>query len=245
MSIWQPSRHGAELSPGFVLHRRDYSNTSLLVELFVEGRGRLPAIAKGARRPRNPASALLQPFQPLWLGVSGRGEVRTLTRVEGEGPPLGLSGEVLFGGFYLNELLMRLLGRDDPHDRLFGIYRDTLVRLAEGFDLESGLRRFELDLLGELGYGLTLDREIGGHPVSADSWYLVEQDEGVRRVDFVPEVPLVSGGTLLALASGDSLVDGQRRESRTLLRRILAHHLGERPLRSRELYRQLHGSRSG
>jgi len=238
-----PAAYQGGLSPAFVLHRRDYSNTSLLVDLFVEGRGRFPAVCKGARRPRNPASALLQPFQPLWLDATGRGEVRTLTRVESDGPPLPLTGEALLGAFYLNELLMRLLGRDDPHDRLFDVYRGALLGLAGGLDLETLLRRFELDLLRELGYGLSLDREMAGDAVIADAWYLVELEEGVRRVESDTDGPLVSGRTLIALARGEPLEHAPRREARALLRRMLAPHLGDRPLRSRELYLQWHGAK--
>ena len=139
------------LLQAFVLHRRDYSDTSLLVELFATGLGRFPAIAKGARRRRNPASAWLQPFQPLWIGVVGRGEVRTLTRVEPAGRPLPLAGRGLPCGIYLNELLTRLLCRHDPQDPLFAFYHAALDGLSRG-DLESSLRQFELRLLEELGY---------------------------------------------------------------------------------------------
>ncbi|WP_343033130.1 DNA repair protein RecO [Caldichromatium japonicum] len=227
---------------GFVLHRRDYRDTSLLLELFGIGQGRLAAIAKGARRPRQIASALLQPFQPLWLAVSGRGEVKTLTAVEAAGPPFALIGPALVSGFYLNELLLRLLARQDPHDRLFVFYQAALAGLAEGAELERSLRRFECQLLAELGYGLNLERVADdGSPVMPERVYIYDCESGPRALDSGAQGPRVSGATLLALARDDALDPVQRREARNLLRHALAPHLGGRPMQSRELHRHWFG----
>lgn len=240
-----PARHRDDLFQAFILHRRDYTNTSLLLDVFAIGRGRFSAIAKGARRPRNPASALLQPFQPLWLAAVGRGEVRTLTRSECAGHPLPLQGRALLGGFYLNELLVRLLARHDSHDPLFVYYQDALARLADGSDLETLLRQFELRLLAELGYGPTLDRESGGRePVRAERTYIYEAEQGLRRAAIRELSPVLSGETLLALTRGDPLGVTQKREARILLRGILTQYLGHRPLKSRELYRRWYGALS-
>lgn len=227
------------LLQAFVLHRRDYGDTSLLVEMFAIGRGRLPVIAKGARRAHNPVSALLQPFQPLWLGVVGRGEVRTLTRVEAAGPAIRLSGRPLLCGFYLNELLVRLLGREDPHDPLFAFYHAALVALSANDDLDTVLRQFEIRLLDELGYAMTLDVEAsGGNPVDADGVYLFDPGDGARRAGPNAVADTLSGATLLALSKGVPLSPPQAREARALLRRVLEPHLGGRPLQSRELFRR-------
>jgi DNA repair protein RecO (recombination protein O) len=225
-----------------VLHRRDYSNTSLLVELFAEGLGRFPAIAKGARRGRTPTSALLQPFQPLWIGVAGRGEVLTLTRTEAAGRPFTLAGPALPCGFYLNEVLMRLVGRHDPQDPLFAFYHAALTQLADGEHLESTLRRFELRLLDSLGYAPSLDQTADDSgPVEPDRHYLVDVGRGTRPVPSGESGERISGATLLALARGDQLRSDQLREARALLRRLLKPHLGPKPLKSRELFRRLHG----
>lgn len=227
-----------ELFPAFVLHRRDYGDTSLLLEILAVGQGRLAAIAKGARRPRRMASALLQPFQPLWLAMTGRGEVRTLTTVEAAGAPLALQGAALFAGFYLNELLLRMLVRHDPHDALFVFYQKTLADLTEGSDLETPLRHFECRLLAELGYGLILDRVFGNDtPVVAEAVYVYERERGPCHPSECGHGPRVSGATLLALAHDQPLAGESRREARTLLRHVLEPHLGARPLKSRELYR--------
>ncbi len=230
---------GSGLLQAFVLHRRDYSDTSLLLELFASGLGRFPAIAKGARRRRNPASALLQPFQPLWIGAVGRGEVRTLTRVEPAGRPFPLTGRALPCGFYLNELLVRLLGRHDAHDPLFAFYHAALGGLSDG-DLKTALRQFELRLLEELGYapGLALDGKTG-LAVDPCLFYVVEPGQAPRTALSGEPGATVSGATLLALAGGLVLDAVQQREARTLLRRLLGPHLGPKPLKSRELFRQL------
>jgi DNA repair protein RecO (recombination protein O) len=223
----------------FVLHRRDYGNTSLLLDLFCAETGRLPVLAKGAKRGRTPATAILQPFRPLWANWTGRGEVRTLTSAEPAGRTLDLDGQALFCAFYLNELLTRLLGRGIPHPELFAFYHAALAGLAAGEPPEASLRQFELRLLGEIGYGPLLDRDAGG-PVSPEARYLCAAGQPPRRV-LVGEggAQAVSGATLLALAAGEPLDDDQQtREARQLLRGLLAPHLGSKPLKSRELFRQ-------
>jgi len=155
-----------------VIHRRDYRDSSLLLELFTLEEGRLPAIARGAKSGRSGRAALLQPFLPLQLGLSGRGEIKTLGRVEAEGRAFLLTGKALYCGFYLNELLMRLLQRADPHRELFGHYLRALAGLAQGERLEAWLRGFEIDLLEEIGYQMLLHLEAdSGRPVVAGRRY--------------------------------------------------------------------------
>jgi DNA repair protein RecO (recombination protein O) len=225
------------LQQSFVLHRRDFSNTSLLLEVFSGSQGRFPAIAKGAKRGRSPTAVLLQPFTPLWLSWSGRGEVRTLARVEAAGAALPLTGKALFCGFYLNELLMRLVGRHDPHEDLFAFYHAALTQLAQGADLDTPLRQFELRLLQDTGYALELEREWDtGRAVIAGRYYVYELERGLR-VATGPEEG-VRGEVLLALAAGQPLSGTLARDARGLLRAALAPYLGPRPLKSRELFRQ-------
>jgi DNA repair protein RecO (recombination protein O) len=231
------------LFQAFVLHRRDYGDTSLLVEVLARGTGRFPAIAKGARRGRNATSALLQPFQPLWLGAVGRGEVRTLTRIEAAGRSFELPGRALLCGLYLNEILVRLLARNDPHDELFAFYHAALSQMGADAELDRTLRQFELRLLGELGYAPPLDREAHGHrPVDPDCYYVMDPGHPPRLAGEEETETRVWGATLLALARGGPLDPVQRREARTLLRRLLAPHLGSKPLRSRELFRRVTSS---
>jgi DNA repair protein RecO (recombination protein O) len=225
------------LQQAFVLHRRNYSDTSLLLEVFTSAHGRLPLVAKGAKRPRAPGAALLQPFTPVLLAWTGRGEVRTMVRVEPAGRPLALRGDALYCGFYVNELLMRLLGRQDPHEVLFVFYQLVLEELAAGADIDTSLRRFELRLLAELGYQPVLDREAdGGAPVRPDCHYVYSGEQGLLPAVETGADGAVSGETLRRLAGGEPLTGVHAREARSLTRRLLAPHLGERPLQSRALF---------
>lgn len=223
----------------FLLHRRDYSNSSLLVECFTRDEGRFPAIAKGVKGRGKGAAGMLQPFTPLQIQWQGRGEVKTLTRYEQAAPALRLEGKALYCGFYINELVMRLLQRNDPHEQLFIHYERLLDRLSQqGID-EAQLRYFELDMLNELGYGIDLDqaREAG------------QSIAGEGRYQFLPEQGLVpslaaddlaiSGSTLQALQHRTLSTPRELRESRALLRTILSCYLGEKPLKSRELFRHV------
>ncbi len=228
-----------QLQPAYVLHRRDYGDTSLLLEVFTAAGGRLPLVGKGARRARRPGSsqaALLQPFVPLLIAWRGRGEVRTLTRAEPAGRPLVLAGDALYCGFYVNELLLRLLGRQDADQVIFAAYQSVLQALVDG-DLDRGLRRFELALIGQLGYRPPLDRDADtGEPVRADLRYVYHAEHGPRCAATAEAAVTISGGTLLALHAGTALAPVQAREARDLMRRLLAPHLGGRPLRSRALF---------
>ena len=149
-------RHRVDRAAAFVLHAYPYSETSLLVEAFTRPHGRLPLLAKGARRPGSSLRSVLVAFQPLTASWSGRGEVRTLVRSEWQGGQPLLRGEALLCGFYLNELLLRLLPREDPHEVLFDHYAAALNRLATEQEQAPILRGFERRLLQELGYALAL-----------------------------------------------------------------------------------------
>jgi len=228
------------LQPCYVLHGRPYRDSSLLLEVFTADYGRLSLVARGARRSSRggSAAALLQPFRPLLLSFSGRSELKTLTGSEAAGAPLGLRGERLFSGLYLNELVVRLLHRHDPHPALFAMYGATLAGLDAGGAIDGLLRRFELTLLEELGYRLELAADgASGAPVSAAGWY--RYDPGCGLVELaVAEAPpegAYAGNELLAMADGD--FDGAvRYAARRLLREVIGDHLGGVPLRSRDLF---------
>ena len=225
--------------PGYILHHHDYGETSLLLEIFTRRHGRLGVIAKGARRARSPLRAALIPFQPLVMGFSGRGELPTLTAAEPAGAAPAIAGEMLFCGLYLNELLLRLLHRHDPHERLFESYSDALGRLGEGRDTEAALRVFEKRLLEDIGFGLVLDHDAqDGAPLQPGQLYRYLPERGPVPAHATDgEGIVVQGASLLALAR-ERLVDGAAlREVKNLMRALLARHLGERPLTSRDLFR--------
>lgn len=228
------------LQPSLLLHRKPYRDTSLLIEAFSLEHGRLGLVARGARGRRGALQGLLQPFTPLLLSWSGRGELLTITGAESHGPPLALQGNAVISGFYLNELLMRMLPRHDPQSQLFHRYLSTLHQLARSGTDEWALRLFERDLLQELGYGLLLTHEGGsGEMVESATCYCYHPEFGPQRLEHDNEHCLsVHGATLLALAQGED-VDGRvRSEAKRLMRMILSQYLGAKPLASRELFRQ-------
>ncbi len=226
----------------FVLHQRNYSETSLLLEVYTRRHGRLGLIAKGARRPASKVRGVLKPFQPLLLGFSVRGELMVLTGAETDGSDIELVGTALYCGFYLNELLMRLLHRHDPHEALYDRYRAALEGLRGSASHEAVLRIFEKHLLSELGYGLMLEREGGGQiPISADATYDYIPERGPVRVEHPELAPRlqgarVRGASLLALAAERLDDNSIRREVKALMRAALAPHLGDKPLHSRRLF---------
>lgn len=227
------------LQPAYLLHARDYRDSCLLVELFTAAGGRISAVAKGARRSRRGYSqrSILQPFQPLWIDTDGRAELKSLRAAESRDPPLPLRGHALFSGLYMNELLCRILHRDDAQPALFADYELALQLLVAGDQLDLILRRFELRLLDELGYGFSLDSEAqSGAPLRADDYYRFDAQQGLLvHSGATAAVPLFLGRDLLEFCAGD-YSEGARRALKRLCRLALAPHLGNKPLLSRSLF---------
>jgi DNA repair protein RecO (recombination protein O) len=236
------------MEAAYVLHTRPWRETSLIAELFTPDHGRVGVVARGARRGRRGAAGTLQPFTRLRCAWRGRGELRTLITAEPE-RPLWLTGDVLAAGLYLNELLMRLIQREDAHPALFALYAATLERLAADQPLEAALRGFEFGLLDDLGYGMPLTTDVDGHPLLPDGLYRVEPDagpvpvaEGVAEGGGMQARQCFRGAELLGIAAGDYQDPLVRPAAKRLARLALAPHLGSRPLRSRALFA---GRRSG
>ncbi len=229
-----------ELEPGFVLHHRPFRDTSLLLEVLSRDHGRVGLVARGARGPRSRLKGLLQPFRPLLLSWQLRGELGTLTAAESAAavtpPPAG--GERLLGLYYLNELLLRLTARLDPHPGLYQGYAAAVAALAGHAELAPELRRFEKGLLDVLGYGPELRFDATGQPVTAQQTYSYLPSVGLSpcRAD---ATGALLGASLLALAA-DQLPDARAlADARRLLRAALDVHLDDRPLKTRELLAQL------
>ena len=228
-----------ELEPAFVLHNRAYRESSLVSEIFGRDSGRLGLVAKGARRPKSPLRGMLQAFHPLLLSWSGSGELGLLTGAEPDGYAPALAGKALFSGLYMNELLMRLLHRHDPHPELFHHYGRALECLARSQRSDAVLRVFEKQMLESIGYGLVLDHDIdSGHAIEGDGAYRYEMDRGPARsadgnADGVP----VSGETLLALAREELASEQVLEEAKRLMRVVLRRYLGDKPLATRSLFR--------
>lgn len=227
-----------ELHPAWVLHQRAYQETSLLLEVFSSQQGRIGLIAKGAKRPRSRLRGILQPFHPLLIAWSGRGDLGTLTQAEPDGPSFTLVGRRLVSGFYLNELLMRLLHRHEAHAALFKSYCETLRLLSRPGAEEPVLRIFEKRLLEAIGYGLVLDHEVASKAsIEAERAYYYQQDKGPWSIP-PPCVPAIEirGQTLIALACERIEDPLALREAKLLMRFVLKPHLGDKPLQSRELF---------
>lgn len=229
------------LQPAYVMHSRPYRDSSALLDVFTAEYGRISLVARGLRRQsrRGSGAAMLQPFTPLLVSFSGHSPLKTLVATEAARGMLTLRGERLFSGMYMNELLVRLLHRNDAHPMLFAAYDEALHALAGSSAVDAVLRRFEFTLLDELGYGFDLAAEGGtGQALHAGHWYRYEPDVGLvdagERGD--PSVSVFSGSDLLALAAGE-FGGPARQAAKRLLREALAVHLGQEPLRSRELFR--------
>lgn len=235
---------------GFVLHGRHYSETSLILEVFTREQGRVGLLAKGARRRSSPWQGMLKPFQPLLLSWSGRGDLALLIGAEPEGGAIALDVDSLYCGFYLNELLMRLLHRHDPHELLFDAYRSALRALAGAALPEVVLRIFETRLLSDIGYGLVLDRDIlDNAPLMPEALYEYALDRGPMRVADSdvrrpPRGIRIHGESLMALAQEQLVTPRALRETKLLVRAALSRHLGGRPLHSRRLYQHMQALRS-
>jgi DNA repair protein RecO (recombination protein O) len=226
--------------PAFVLHTYPYRETSLIVEALSRHAGRVALVARGAKRPRSAIRGQLLSFQPLELSWSGKNDPRTLHKAEWRGGQPMLQGLALLCGFYMNELLLKLLPRDDPHETLFDIYAQSLMDLSKQQDLPEVLRRFELGLLRELGYGLLLDHEASSaQPIAAENFYGYIPDHGPISQRASGNQVQFRGKTLLDLQREDFSDPQTLAESKQLLRMQLKHHLGQQELQTRQLLRDL------
>ncbi|WP_018506752.1 DNA repair protein RecO [Thiobacillus thioparus] len=234
--------------PGFVLHTYPFKETSVVAEVFTRDHGRVALIARGARRPTSTLRGLMQPFTPLLLSWFGKSELRTLHAAEWQGGLLAPQGRALMCGFYLNELLLRLLARGDAHETLYDRYVATLEQLAgeagrsdyeRATYLERILRRFEKNLLSEIGYGATFDVDAdSGAPVQAQVRYVFQPERGALQASGQPGCP-VSGQTLIDLATDRFERPATLVEAKALMRTLINHTLGAKPLYTRQLLREL------
>lgn len=231
-----------ELQPAYILHRRAYRETSFLVELFTQEHGRLTVVAKGVRKPKSSSQGLLQPFVPVLVSWTGKSELMTMTHVEARGEIKPLRGECLFAGFYLNELLIGLLQKWDPHPSLFLAYEQTLSKLQQQTLDEKILRSFEKYLLEELGYGLLQKAETANQDaILTDRYYWFVPEQGFVLSDATEGAAGVAsnlflGKRLLAIAKEEWLDADVMQDAKRLMRLILMPLLGNRQLHSRKLF---------
>jgi DNA repair protein RecO (recombination protein O) len=235
------TQHRQDNQAVYVLHTYPFKETSLVVELFSRKFGRVATTAKGARRPRSAMRGMLQSFQPLTATWSGKQELKTLHSLDWRSGLLLLQGEALMCGFYLNELLLRLLPREDAHEALFDYYSQTLQTLTKSDDLATTLRRFELKLLQELGYAIPLLTDENDAEIQAETIYRYEAEYGACALQSTKNGIQLQGLTLLNMAKDDYSLGQTKVQSKQLMRYLLAHYLGDQPLHTRQLLIDLQG----
>lgn len=222
----------------FVLHARPYRETSLLLELFTKELGRISAIARGVKAKRSPLKGLLQPFTPLLISLTGKYSLKIVRSAEMDDAPNHLTGTRLLSAFYLNELLLKLLQHGDAHPDLFLNYQRTISALINTSNIEIVLRLFEKNLLSELGYGLQLHQEaITGQKINEDCFYQFQLQLGFTKVNHFSENEMVfCGKNLIAIACNQFSNESILRDAKKIFRYVLANLLGQRSLKSRELF---------
>jgi DNA repair protein RecO (recombination protein O) len=255
-SIAKPKRVrqvSGEADAGFVLHSYPYRETSMIVETFTRQHGRVVMVARGAKRPLGALRGVLHPFQGLLLAWFGKSEMKTLKSAEQEKILPQLSGAALLSAFYLNELLLKLATREDPHEQLFDAYATAVVSLAmlptagrSARELAPILRHFEVTLLQELGYALQLQEEADSRaPIRADGQYLYLVERGPLALNSsASQAPAVDGlqlqgKTLMDMACCDYRDPQTQSQAKQLMRLVINHLLGEKILHTRQLIREM------
>lgn len=241
-----------ETDRAFVLHTYPYRESSLIVEAFTSSHGRVVLVAKGAKRPRGAMRGLLNPFQALMLDWFGKSEMKTLKTVEQERIIPQLSGSALLSAFYMNELLLKLTHREDPHEGLFDAYGDAVSCLA-GLSLGKNgvreiavvLRQFEVRLLQELGYALQLTQEADSHvPLDPSGSYVYQAERGpvrceMARLSYNEDALQLAGKTLIDMSNNDYGDPQTQAQAKQLMRKMINHLLGDKILHTRNLMREL------
>ena len=220
----------------FVLHRRPYSESSLILDVFSEEYGRVSILSKGARSKRSSLKGALQPFTPLLLKWSGNGALKTLREAEPISLGLPLSGINLYSGFYINELIGRVLAQEVPMPGLFHDYLHALTELAQSSNPEPALRRFELSLLAAMGYGVDFLHCAGsGEMVDPEMTYRYREQKGFIasvRKDHLS----FYGSELIAISERRFTTQDQLKSAKRFTRVALKPYLSGKPLKSRELF---------
>jgi DNA repair protein RecO (recombination protein O) len=228
------------LERGFVLHHRPFRNSSQIIDCLTARHGRIALVANGSRRAKTGQRAILQPFTPLKLSWLRRTDLGRLTAVEPDGSAVEVTGHALIAGFYLNELLLRLVPRGDHSDEIFSCYSKCLAELGAGGIVARCLRLFELGFLHALGYGIELDCDVStGEPLVPEGSYVFEFERGLTRVAAGSSVGAFAGKDIISLRERVLEDQPSLRSARRLLGLVLDSYLGERPLRTRAVLKEI------
>jgi len=220
----------------YVLHTYPFKETSLIVEIFSKEFGRISLVAKGARRPKSALRGMLQSFQALEASWSGNGELKTLYAIDWCEQYLPMTGNALICGFYLNELLLRLLPKEDNYESLFNFYHTTMERLSKNLTIGITLRKFELKLLLELGYEVALKVDANSKEIQADKTYYYEAEFGAFEKLRTEKSIKVAGQTLIDMGNNNFGSAATELQSKNLMRFLINYYLGDKPLNSKQLF---------
>ena len=220
----------------YVLHTYPFKETSLIVEIFSKEFGRVSLVAKGARRPKSALRGMLQSFQALEASWSGIGELKTLHAIDWCDQYLPMEGNSLICGFYLNELLLRLLPKEDNYESLFNFYHTTMENLSHGLNIGVTLRKFELKLLLELGYEVLLKTDANSNEIKVDKTYYYEVEYGALEKFRTEKSIKVVGQTLIDMGNNDFDSANTELQSKNLMRFLINYYLGDKPLNSKQLF---------
>lgn len=226
--------------PAWLLHHRPFRDTSRILDVLTREHGRIALIARGARSAKSRLRGILRPFMPLNMSWFIRSDLGTLTDAEMNGTPVQLMGDALMSGYYINELLLKLMHRHDPQPEIFDAYATTVRNLAAGSDMAPLLRQFEMELLRLLGYALNLDHDSESHePLQADQQYEYRADQGPVAAVGRAGSMVFSGHQLGAIRRQEFSDADTLRCANRLLRNIIAHRLDGKELNSRKVLRDL------
>lgn len=226
----------AIIDDGFILHRYPYRETSVIVECFLQHHGRVSMVAKGVRTERSPLKGLLQPFTPLHFNARGKGQMKTLTLVEASASPIILNGMPLMSAWYINELLMRLLPKEEHNSHLYFTYHATLLSLENSTTLEKTLRIFEKNLLEALGYELPLMHDADSRrAIVYDHYYQFIAEHGFVETNKREGNDVFLGEDLQAIANDQFSNPKALQAAKRLMRLAIWPLLGGKPLKTREL----------
>jgi len=225
----------------WVLHHRPFRDSSRILDIFSRDHGRLALVARGSRSGKSRLKGVLRPFLPLQLSWIIRSDMGTLTGAEMNGPPISLAGDALMSGYYVNELMLKLLHRHDPQPEVFATYESAIPALNGATDLAAVLRRFEMDVLALLGYALNLDHDMrSGEAIRQDATYEYQVEQGPVAVNGREGPMVFSGRELRAIAQFEFGDPGVLNAAGRLLRQVIAWHLDGKELQSRKVLREMH-----
>jgi DNA repair protein RecO (recombination protein O) len=227
--------------PAYILHHRPFRDSSQILDVLSRDHGKLSLVARGSRGAKSRLRGILRPFMPLSMSWFLKSDLGTLTGAEIQGAPLSLTGDALLSGFYVNELLLHFLHRHDPQPGIFDLYAQTVRSLAAAQSIAPCLRRFEIELLRQIGYALNFDHESASQqPLEAQQNYEYRIEQGPVAVSKT-EGPLVfSGATLAAIGAQEFDDPDTLRAANRLMREVVSFHLGGKELKSRKVLLEIH-----